>query len=87
MEIQVKEFSFKMIAVWLCKRGVNDSELMLELNLRFKEWKAAGYLPVVYESGEDNMEEVIKALMRHRIEKQAKTNFERFGDRNGTDEK
>ena len=78
MEIQVKEFSFKMIAVWLCKREANDSELMLELNLRFKEWKAAGYLPVVYESGEDNMEEVIKALMRQRIEKRAKTNFERF---------
>ena len=60
MEIQVKEFSFKMIAVWLCKREANDSELMLELNRRFKEWKAAGYLPVVYESGDGNMEEVIK---------------------------
>lgn len=78
MEIQVKEFPFKMIAVWLCKREADDFDLMLALNRRFKEWKAARYLPVVYESGEDNMEEVIKALMRQRIEKRAKTNFERF---------
>ena len=50
------------IEVWLSKEERDDAALRTALN---KQWKAEGYLPVVYLSGREDLYDETLALLKH----------------------
>ncbi len=72
MKFEVKE-SPKVAAFWVSKAEACDKAFMGTLKPQFKHWKERGYLPVVYESGEQSPEECLYMLMKHNIEVSAKS--------------
>ncbi len=71
MKFEVKE-PLKIAAFWVSKAEACDKTFMASLKPQFKHWKERGYLPVVYESGEQSPEECLYMLMKHNIEVSAK---------------
>ena len=58
----------RLLEIWLTNAEKNDAGLRESLKPLYKEWKAKRYLPVVYESGEDDLKESILGLLRHNRE-------------------
>ena len=65
MRIDVQEKPMKIAAFWVSKAEAADKDFMDSLRPQFKAWKRKNYLPVVYEAGEENIEDNIYMLMRH----------------------
>ena len=57
MRIDVQEKPMKIAAFWVSKAEAADTDFMNSLKPEFKAWKRKNYLPVVYEAGEENMED------------------------------
>ena len=64
MEISRNENN-KNIEVWLTKAERDDQKLQESLKPHYKKWKEAGYLPVVYLSGNENLYDNTLALLKH----------------------
>lgn len=65
MRIDVQEKPMKIAAFWVSKAEAADKDFMDSLRPQFKAWKRKNYLPVVYEAGEENIEDNMYMLMRH----------------------
>ena len=72
MRIQVKEEPFKAVLFWLSKQEAADKEGMATLKAIFPSIKEEGYLPVIYESGDGDLEESITLLIKNHIYEMAK---------------
>lgn len=72
MKIEVREIPHKTVLFWLSRAEAADSQVMDSLKSQFKSWKNRGYLPVVFESGEGNMEDHLYLLMKRNYELLAK---------------
>ena len=65
MRIDVQEKPMKIAAFWVSKAEAADKNFMDSLRPEFKAWKRKNYIPVVYEAGEENIEDNMYMLMRH----------------------
>ena len=72
MRIEVRDAPRKVVYFWLSKSEAADKKLMDSLKLQFKEWKNKNYLPVVFESGSENLEDNMYMLMKRNMELLAK---------------
>lgn len=72
MKIEVREVPCKAVLLWLSRTEAADNQVMDSLKSQFKSWKNRGYLPVVFESGEGNMEDHLYLLMKRNYEILAK---------------
>lgn len=55
----------KVASWWLSNEEQQDEQITDSLRPQFKEWKAKGYLPVVFRSGNDDLEGCTHDLMKH----------------------
>lgn len=55
----------KAVMFWLINEEKNNPVLRESLKPLFRESKAQGYLPVVMQSGEGDLKESMKSLMKH----------------------
>lgn len=62
----------RLLEIWLTKAEKSDAALRESLKPLYKQCKAKKYLPVVYESGEGDLQESILGLLRHNREAIAK---------------
>ncbi len=67
MEININEKDC-IVEIWLTSTEKNNQKLRDSLKPKYKKWKAQNYLPVVYESGEDDLKQSIYGLLRHNRE-------------------
>ena len=72
MKIEVREIPHKTVLFWLSRAEAADSQVMDSLKPLFKSWKNRGYLPVVFESGEGDMNDSMYLLMKRNFELLAK---------------
>lgn len=72
MKIEVREIPHKTVLFWLSRAEAADSQVMDSLKPLFKSWKSQGYLPVVFESGEGDMNDSMYLLMKRNFELLAK---------------
>ena len=72
MRIEVRDAPRKVVYFWLSKSEAADKKLMDALKLQFKEWKNKNYLPVVFESGSESLEDNMYMLMKRNMELLAK---------------
>ena len=72
MKIEVRETPHKAVLFWLSRAEAADTQMMDSLKTQFKNWKNRGYLPVIFESGEGNMEDHLYLLMKRNYELLAK---------------
>ena len=68
LKIEMRERPYKAVMFWLNKEESKDKNLLASLQPRFKEWKAKKYLPVVFESGIQSLEDGMYMLMKHNYE-------------------
>ena len=55
----------RLVEYWLTKSEAADASLLDSLQPDFQEWKRQKYLPVIYESGAEDLEQNLCALLRH----------------------
>lgn len=72
MRIDVQEKPMKIAAFRVSKAEAADTDFMNSLKPEFKVWKKKNYLPVVYEAGEENMEDNMYMLMKHNYDLKVK---------------
>lgn len=72
MKIEAREIPHKTVLFWLSRAEAADSQVMDSLKPLFKNWKNRGYLPVVFESGEGDMNDSMYLLMKRNFELLAK---------------
>lgn len=72
MKIEIRERPFKTVLFWMSKEEAADKELNASLKPRFAEWKKKKYLPVIFESGDGNLEDSMYMLMKRNLEVLAK---------------
>ena len=72
MKIEVRERPYKTVLFWLSREEAGDEDLMASLNPQFSKWKAKNYLPVVFQSGDGDLEDSMYMLMKRNLEVLAK---------------
>ena len=72
MKIEIRERPYKTVLLWMSREEAADEELQASLNPKFAEWKKKNYLPIVFESGEGNLEDSMYMLMKRNLEVLAK---------------
>ena len=72
MKFEIKEQPYKTVFFWLSSEEGKDKNFLNSLNSSLNEWKSKKYLPVIFESGEGNIEDSIYMLMKHNFEILAK---------------
>ena len=55
----------KLLEIWLTNAECQDETISASLQPLFEAYKARGYFPVVYESGEGDLLESIRHLLLH----------------------
>lgn len=65
VKIDYVEEPLRQVRIWLTRAEGKDQALLDSLKPRYKEWKAQGYLPVVFESGESKLEDDMYMLLKH----------------------
>lgn len=68
MRIEVRDAPRKVVYFWLSKSEAADKKLMDSLKAQFKEWKNKNYLPIVFESGGESLEDNMYMLMKRNME-------------------
>jgi hypothetical protein len=68
VKIDYVEEPLRQVRIWLTRAEGKDQALLDSLKPRYKEWKAQGYLPVVFESGESKLEDDMYMLLKHNYE-------------------
>ncbi len=64
MRFELRESPCKFATYWISQSEASDKAFMAGLKSEFKQWKDKGYLPVVYQSGEDSLEDGMYMLMK-----------------------
>ena len=72
MKIEIRERPYKTVLLWMSREEAADEKLTASLKPRFAEWKKKNYLPIVFESGEGNLEDSMYMLMKRNLEVLAK---------------
>ncbi len=73
MEICIDEQD-KIIEVWLTRSEANNMDIRNELQAKITECKRNKYLVCIYESGDRDLEDDIKALLNHNLHAAINTN-------------
>ena len=55
----------RLVEYWLTRNEAADASLLTFLKPEFEKWKKRKYLSVVYESGAEDLEQNLCALLRH----------------------
>ena len=71
MRIQYQETPKKIVYIWISKKEGQDKNFLDSLKPKYTSWKAKGYMPVVMESGDNDLERGMYLLMKHHYEKLA----------------
>ena len=72
MKIEIRERPYKTVLLWMSSEEAADEDLKASLKPRFAEWKKNKYLPIVFESGEGNLEDSMYMMMKRNLEVLAK---------------
>ena len=62
MEINVRSES-EIVEIWLTREEAEDTQLREQLKPLYRKYKEQGYLTVVYESGEQDLQEATSDLL------------------------
>ena len=62
----------KVASWWVSREEQQDENIVDSLRPQFKEWKAKGYLPVIFRSGSDDLEDCTHDLMKYNFVLEAK---------------
>lgn len=76
MEINVRD-SDKIVEVWLTREEKQDLNLRERLKPLYQEYKAKKFLVAVFESGEQNLEELTGGLLVYNRKRTAQLEVER----------
>lgn len=76
MEINVRDNS-KIVEVWLTREEKQDADLRERLRPLYQEYKAKKYLVAVFESGEQNLEELTGSLLGYNRKRTVQLEMER----------
>lgn len=72
MKIEIRERPYKTVLLWMSREEAADEKLTASLKPKFAAWKKKNYLPIVFESGEGNLEDSMYMLMKRNLEVLAK---------------
>jgi hypothetical protein len=76
LQIKIDENS-KIVEFWLSGPDQRDAALLACLKPMFAKWKAKKYLPVVYRSGTEDLQELTSALLKDCRNRAARREAER----------
>lgn len=76
LEINVRDNS-KIVEVWLTREEKQDVNLRERLKLLYQEYKARKFLVAVFESGEQNLEELTGSLLGYNRKRVVQLEMER----------
>ena len=76
MEINVRDSS-KIVEVWLTREEKQDVKLRERLKPLYREYKAKKYLVAVFESGEQDLEELTGSLLGYNRKRTVQLEMER----------
>lgn len=76
MEINVRDSS-KIVEVWLTREEKRDARLRERLREMYQEYRAKKYLVAVFESGEQNLEELTGGLLGYNRKRAVQLEMER----------
>lgn len=76
MEIDVRDNS-KIVEVWLTREEKQDANLRRRLKPLYQEYKEKKYLVAVFESGEQNLEELTGSLLGYNRKRVVQLEMER----------
>lgn len=76
MEINVRDNS-KIVEVWLTREEKQDDNLRERLKPLYQEYKAKKFLVAVFESGEQNLEELTGGLLGYNRKRVVQLEMER----------
>ena len=76
MEINVRDSS-KIVEVWLTREEKRDAELQERLKPLYREYKAKKFLVAVFESGEQDLEELTGSLLGYNKKRIVQLEMER----------
>lgn len=76
MEISVRD-SNKIVEVWLTREEKQDVNLRERLKEMYQEYKAKKFLVAVFESGEQNLEELTGSLLGYNRKRTVQLEMER----------
>lgn len=76
MEINVRD-SDKIVEVWLTREEKQDLNLREQLKPLYQEYKAKKFLVAVFESGEQNLEELTGSLLGYNRKRTVQLEIER----------
>ena len=76
MEINVRDSS-KIVEVWLTREEKQDINLREQLKPLYQEYKAKKFLVAVFESGEQDLEELTGSLLGYNRKRIAQLELER----------
>ena len=65
VRIEIREVPYKTVLYWLSEGEAADVELQEELRLQFRYWKTNKYRPIVFESGNESLEEGLYLLLKY----------------------
>jgi len=68
MKIEIRERPYKVVLYWMSKEEAENKNLIDSLKPQFLAWKDKKYLPVIFESGNGNLEDSMYMLMRRNLE-------------------
>ena len=76
MEISIKD-SNKIVEVWLTREETQDVKLRERLKPLYQEYRAKKFLVAVFESGEQNLEELTGSLLGYNRKRTVQLEMER----------
>ena len=78
MKIEIRERPYKVVLYWMSREEAENKNLIDSLKPQFLAWKDKKYLPVIFESGDGNLEDSMYMLMRRNLELMVKKNDDIF---------
>ena len=67
----------RILTVWLTNEDQQNTAYMASLQPLIREWSAQKYLPVIFRSGKENLEENTSAMLKHNREGTVRREMER----------
>lgn len=61
----IKKDEHKIVEIWMTKKERDDEMLQEKLKPFYKQYKEAGYLVAVYQSGNEDLKECTAALLKY----------------------
>ena len=76
MEINIRD-GHRIVEVWLTREEKRDINVREQLKLLYQEYKAQKFLVAVFESGEQNLEELTGSLLGYNRKRTVQLEMER----------